>query len=105
MHISSVLCGVCVCVCVCVCACVRACVRVRVRVCVFLFVLSQSHIPMHTCQCTLIPCGRVLMHPYPSVCIWSAQVGDVVRLLNNELNVTAERVHPIPALTIVDGLI
>ena len=33
------------------------------------------------------------------------EVGDVVRLLNSELSVTAEPVHPIPALTIVGGLI
>ena len=30
---------------------------------------------------------------------------DVVRLLNSELSVTAEPVHPIPALNIVGGLI
>ena len=35
----------------------------------------------------------------------SCEVGDVVRLLNSELSVTAEPVHPIPALTIVGGLI
>ena len=35
----------------------------------------------------------------------SGEVGDVVRLLNSELSVTAEPVHPIPALTIVGGLI
>ena len=29
------------------------------------------------------------------------EVGEVVRLLNSELSVTAEPVHPIPALTIV----
>ena len=37
-------------------------------------------------------CGRVLMHPFPSMCIRSAQL-------------TAEPVHPIPALIIVGGLI
>ena len=35
----------------------------------------------------------------------SWEVGDVVRLLNSELSVTAEPVHPIPALTVVGGLI
>ena len=35
----------------------------------------------------------------------SGEVGDVVRLLNGELSVTAEPVHPIPALTIVGDLI
>ena len=34
----------------------------------------------------------------------SWEVGEVVRLLNNELSVTAEPVHPIPALTVVCGL-
>ena len=45
--------------------------------------------PLLSSQCTL--CGRVLMHPFPSMCIRSAQL-------------TAEPVHPIPALTIVGGL-
>ena len=35
----------------------------------------------------------------------ASEVGDVVRLFNSELSVTAEPVHPIPALTIVGGLI
>ena len=33
----------------------------------------------------------------------ACEVGDVVRLLNSELSVTSEPVHPIPALTIVGG--
>ena len=37
-------------------------------------------------------CGRVLMHSFPPVCLRSAQL-------------TVEPVHPIPALTIVGGLI
>ena len=48
--------------------------------------------PLLSSYTHLSPCGRVLTHPFPSVCIRSAQL-------------TAEPVHPIPALTIVGGLI
>ena len=48
--------------------------------------------PLLSPQCTLIPLCRVLMHPFSSVCIQSAQL-------------TTEPVHPIPVLTIVGDLI
>ena len=84
-------------------------ILIFVYVCTYLsgvHVEGETHTPFTILKVEVLKSVSLgLMCPSWSFCGFLLQeVGEVVRLLNSKLSVTAEPAHPIPVLTVVCGL-